>query len=128
MADVSFLNGNPMSRVMESRHHKQLYASITLQTGLPFKNEISATVSKNKPQSFILQHIDKIRVKLLQELYYLCHNTSLTHAILKVFIILMLKSNVSGALLYTYCHSTSPLPIHLSFLIASDMRLLLYNI
>ncbi len=39
----------------------------------------------------ILQHIDKIRIKLLQECY-LCHNTSLAHAILKVFIILMLKS------------------------------------
>ncbi len=38
------------------------------------------------------------------------------------------RDNVSEALLYTYCHSTSPLPIHLSVLIASDMRLLLYNI
>ena len=38
VADVSFLNGNPMFRVTESR--------------LPFKNDTSATISKNKPQPF----------------------------------------------------------------------------
>ena len=44
MPDVPFLNGDPMSRVIE----------ITVDIGLPFKNDTSATVSKNKPQPSML--------------------------------------------------------------------------
>ena len=66
LADMSFLNGNAMSRVMESKHKYGIkYCPVydnndcsfvgspwTLHIPFRVKNDASAIVSKNKPQPY----------------------------------------------------------------------------
>ena len=57
LADISFLNGNPISRVIDT--YNCMSGSYYPRHGLPLKNEISANVSKNKPQPLYYTALQK---------------------------------------------------------------------